>query len=304
MVKRRQGRGWTWRVLSVCGALLWAQAVCAEGAPEGDAGAGAEAKAEAKADAATCTLHDPLFDVDQTQLSQAFMPLIDGNVACWRAHSEARGEPLRVLIVGHADASACPDGCPEDYLVEVTHQYAKSVKKELIKRGVNEALIEVDAKGGYEPAFVVDGIARDMRNRRVELSLLDPKTGEVVLAGQRTGGPICEPEDIHFDFKKEAPGKDMASALEMNARCFKELAKRSPTPLKLSVIGHTDETVEPKKALALGQKRADAVKAQLVKAGVDVALIETGSAGNAEPVVACGCKEERNHRVKLEVVPR
>jgi outer membrane protein OmpA-like peptidoglycan-associated protein len=296
MMTRRLGLRWTWyATLSACGALLWAQAVWAE---SGDAGA------EAKADAATCALHDVLFDFDQGSPSKRVMPLIDANIACWRARSEARGEPLRVLLVGHSDASACPGCGPEDYLVEITHLYAKSVKKELIKRGVDEALIQVDAKGGYEPAFVVDGVASDNRNWRVELSLLDPKTGEVVLAGQRAGGALCELEDIPFDFHAEALRKNTADALARSARCFNALAKRSPTPLKLSVIGHTDETVEQKKALALGQKRADAVKARLVKEGIDVALIQTGSAGNAEPVVACGCKEERNHRVKLEVVPR
>ena len=82
---------------------------------------------------------------------------------------------------------------------------------------------------------------------------------------------------------------------------FAEIAKR-PLP-DIVVVGHTDLTGTDQINDALGQRRADFVKRELVARGVPADNVEAISRGMRDPVVptARGVAEARNRRVEIVV---
>ena len=80
-----------------------------------------------------------------------------------------------------------------------------------------------------------------------------------------------------------------------------ELAKR-PAP-EIGVVGHTDRVGRLEDNDALSKRRAEAVKNQLVEAGIDVSRIDTAGRGEREPLVptADEVAEARNRRAEISV---
>ena len=75
-----------------------------------------------------------------------------------------------------------------------------------------------------------------------------------------------------------------------------------PVP-EVTVIGHTDTTGAPVANYDLGLKRATAVRALLVASGLDAALVEIASHGEADLLVQTpdDTAEPRNRRVEITV---
>lgn len=71
----------------------------------------------------------------------------------------------------------------------------------------------------------------------------------------------------------------------------------------VSVIGHTDTTGAAAANVTLGLRRAELVRDLLVTAGLDAALVEVASHGEANPVVTTpdNTAEARNRRVEVTV---
>ncbi|MBL8489421.1 MAG: OmpA family protein [Rhodocyclaceae bacterium] len=80
-----------------------------------------------------------------------------------------------------------------------------------------------------------------------------------------------------------------------------ELARR-PAP-EISVVAHTDRVGRLEDNDALSWRRADAVKAELVEAGIEAARIDTAGRGEREPLVptADEVAEPRNRRAEISV---
>jgi outer membrane protein OmpA-like peptidoglycan-associated protein len=81
-----------------------------------------------------------------------------------------------------------------------------------------------------------------------------------------------------------------------------QAVKSYPVP-EVVVIGHTDTTGTPQSNAELGLRRANAVRALLVQAGLNPAAIDVRSHGEAELLVptADGVFEPRNRRVEVTV---
>jgi peptidoglycan-associated lipoprotein len=75
-----------------------------------------------------------------------------------------------------------------------------------------------------------------------------------------------------------------------------------PSP-EVTVIGHTDTTGDAKRNLELGLKRASAVRALLIAAGLDPSLVEVASHGEADLLIPTpdGTVEPRNRRVEITI---
>jgi len=78
--------------------------------------------------------------------------------------------------------------------------------------------------------------------------------------------------------------------------------RRRPSP-DFSIIGHTDRTGDEEFNIALGLRRAELVRDLLVASGVDPALMELASHGEADPLVptADEVAEARNRRVEVTI---
>ena len=93
---------------------------------------------------------------------------------------------------------------------------------------------------------------------------------------------ISELETVYFDYDKSSIRDDSAGALRNNASVIKKNADWG----QLTVEGNTDERGSEEYNLALGERRAMAVKRYLVDLGVPDTRLRTVSFGEAKPAVA------------------
>ena len=88
------------------------------------------------------------------------------------------------------------------------------------------------------------------------------------------------PRIVYFDYDSFIIKPEFQSLIETHARYLRADAKR-----KAMVEGHTDETGGREYNLALGQKRAEAVRRALALLGVADAQVEAVSYGKEKPAV-------------------
>jgi peptidoglycan-associated lipoprotein len=92
-------------------------------------------------------------------------------------------------------------------------------------------------------------------------------------------GPVGVDHIIYFDLDSFTVKAEYQSALEAHARFLRADRNR-----RVNLEGHTDERGGSEYNLALGQKRADAVRRALVVLGVPEAQMESVSFGKEKPV--------------------
>ena len=103
---------------------------------------------------------------------------------------------------------------------------------------------------------------------------------------------------IYFDYDMSNVREDQRSAMDENARKLREYQPED----MVVVEGHADERGTIEYNLALGERRAQAVKTYLVDAGVADSRIETVSLGEEQPAVM-GSDESalaQNRRAELK----
>lgn len=86
------------------------------------------------------------------------------------------------------------------------------------------------------------------------------------------------PRTFYFEFDRAVIGPDDLASLEMHATVLRNNRDRS-----VVIEGHCDERGTREYNLALGERRADAVRAYLTSAGVSPRQIETVSYGEERP---------------------
>jgi len=89
--------------------------------------------------------------------------------------------------------------------------------------------------------------------------------------------PALEVTDVFFDFDRYAIRGDAVKALENDAKIFKG------NGMKITIEGHCDERGTDEYNIALGAKRAAAVKKYLTDLGVEARRISTISYGSERP---------------------
>jgi peptidoglycan-associated lipoprotein len=90
-----------------------------------------------------------------------------------------------------------------------------------------------------------------------------------------------EPRVVYFDYDSYVIKPEFQSVIAAHARFVKAQSTR-----KVALEGHTDETGGREYNLALGQKRADAVRDALGILGVPQSQMESVSFGKEKPAVA------------------
>ena len=94
-------------------------------------------------------------------------------------------------------------------------------------------------------------------------------------------GPANAAKVIYFDYDSYIVKPEFQAVIEAHAQFLK-----SSQRARVSLEGHTDERGSREYNLALGQKRADAVRQSLTLLGVSAAQIESVSFGEEKPAVA------------------
>ena len=115
----------------------------------------------------------------------------------------------------------------------------------------------------------------------------DPSGDGTDVTEETTSGDVGEDDaavwrnmikDIFFDYDKYDLRSDTRSILQENARLLKER-----TGTQVTLEGHCDERGTNEYNLALGQRRADAVRTYLVDLGVSGSNLRTVSYGEEQP---------------------
>ena len=109
-------------------------------------------------------------------------------------------------------------------------------------------------------------------------------------------GPVGVSRIVYFDFDSYTIKPEAQSQIEAHARFMKDAASR-----KVVIEGHTDERGGREYNLALGQKRAEAVRRALGVLGVNDSQMEAVSFGKEKPA-ATGNTEDahaQNRRAEL-----
>jgi peptidoglycan-associated lipoprotein len=119
---------------------------------------------------------------------------------------------------------------------------------------------------------------------------------QVSPAGAAGQGPAGVGQVIYFDFDSFVVKPEYQGLVEQHARFLQAQRSRSVT-----LEGHTDERGSREYNLALGQKRAEAVRRSLVLLGVGDAQVEAVSFGAEKPAVAGSTEEAyaKNRRVEF-----
>jgi peptidoglycan-associated lipoprotein len=118
----------------------------------------------------------------------------------------------------------------------------------------------------------------------------------VQVPGIDTPQPAGLARIVYFDYDSFEVRSEFTGALEANARYLKANPNR-----KVGLEGHTDERGGREYNLALGQKRAEAVRRSLALLGVSESQMEPVSFGEEKPA-ALGVDEgsfAKNRRVEL-----
>lgn len=95
-----------------------------------------------------------------------------------------------------------------------------------------------------------------------------------------SAGPTSVEKIVYFDYDSFIIKPEFQSTIEAHAQFLK-----SNNRAKVSLEGHTDERGGREYNLALGQKRADAVRQSLSLLGVSTSQVETVSFGEEKPAM-------------------
>mgnify|MGYP001357010786 FL=1 len=119
---------------------------------------------------------------------------------------------------------------------------------------------------------------------------------DLTQSGRDAGGPAGVARIIYFDFDSFTVKPEYQSVLEGHSRYLKASSAR-----KVMLEGHTDERGGREYNLALGQKRAEAVRRSLALLGVPDAQMEAVSYGEEKPAAQGhgGRPFAQNRRVEL-----
>lgn len=118
-------------------------------------------------------------------------------------------------------------------------------------------------------------------------------------ASATSQGPVGVARLVYFDYDSNVIKPEYQALIEGNARFLKANTRRH-----VSIEGHTDERGGREYNLALGQRRAEAVRRALTLLGVQDSQIEAVSFGKEKPVATGSDEASWAQNRRAEIVYR
>jgi peptidoglycan-associated lipoprotein len=112
-------------------------------------------------------------------------------------------------------------------------------------------------------------------------------------------GPSGVARIVYFDLDSYSVKPEYQSLIEANAKFLRANPSR-----RVSIEGHTDERGGREYNLALGQKRADALKKSLSLLGIPDSQLESVSYGKEKPAVAGSDESAYSQNRRAEITYR
>lgn len=143
-----------------------------------------------------------------------------------------------------------------------------------------------------------DSIALDEKRRADSIAAMNSRADEAARERAMAATKATLAAPVYFDYDSDALSGDAHAALDAKLPIL-----RANAPLRLRVSGHTDERGSDEYNLALGQRRAAAVKRYLTDQGIDGARIDIVSFGEERPSVTGESEEawRMNRRAEFEI---
>ena len=115
-------------------------------------------------------------------------------------------------------------------------------------------------------------------------------------SGRDAAGPVGVSRVVYFDYDSYVIKSEFQSLIEAHSRFIKSSQGR-----KVMIEGHTDERGGREYNLALGQKRAEAVRRSFALLGVPESQMEAVSFGKEKPAAQGGTEDvhAQNRRAEL-----
>ena len=179
------------------------------------------------------------------------------------------------------------------------HHVAIACKNHQMKVYLDQTRILVvpDTKGDFESA-VFAGIGEE-KNPIIFKNVRIASGGAMNMMGKKFTESKIVTHGINFDIDKATIKPESMGTLNMIVQVMKD-----NSDIKFEVGGHTDNSGTPAHNQTLSQQRADAVKEQLVKMGIDATRLTTKGFGDTKPVSDNTSLEGKANNRRVEFVKK
>ena len=228
-----------------------------------------------------------------------------------------KDEKIKVTVIGHTQSM---EDKKESY--DKAETYAKTIKDELVKNGVNKDVIVQESRVDYDKAFLETNGSDKSLNNLVAIALYVPKKAEKVVLDDDKDGVINEldkcpntPLGYTVDENGCTNKINLEVLFENNSAVIKEDTKekvlafakylKDNKEFKSVITGHASKD----KGSAtynqiLSEKRANAIKDLLVANGVESSRLQAVGKGFDEPIASNDTPEGQalNRRIEAELI--
>lgn len=193
-----------------------------------------------------------------------------------------------------------PAGIKNEAYFNKWHHIAVAVNEGQIKVYCDQSRVLVVPNSGFKAGSI--GIGGDASEGMLMMfkGFRLAAGGGMNLLGKKFTDTKIITHGINFDYNKSSLRPESMGTLNMVAQVLKD----NPS-LKFEVGGHTDSDGDASYNLKLSQERAEAVKTQLVKMGIDATRLTTKGYGKTKPISAGDTPEAKanNRRVEFVKIP-
>mgnify|MGYP000057581437 CR=1 FL=1 len=232
--------------------------------------------------------------------------------------NEYKNEDIKVTVIGHTQIMKDKE---ESY--DKASNYAKTIKDELVKNGVNKDVIIEESRVDYDKSFLETNRSDKTLNNVVAIALYVPKKVEKPVLDDDKDGVINEldkcpntPAGYTVDTNGCTNKINLEVLFENNSSVVKEDTKEKVLAFakylvdnkefKTVITGHASK--ENRTSALYNQKlsldRASAIKDLLVLNGVESSRIQAVGKGFDEPIASNDTQEgqAKNRRIEAELI--
>jgi outer membrane protein OmpA-like peptidoglycan-associated protein len=177
------------------------------------------------------------------------------------------------------------------------HHCAMIFKNNQIKCYIDQNRILVIPNAGIAPIAVAFGGIGSNEHPMIISNIRVAKGGQMNMIGKKFTESKIVTHGINFDIDKAIIKPESMGTLNMIVKVMKD----NPD-LKFEVDGHTDNTGDAAHNLTLSQQRADAVKDQLEKMGIDASRLTSKGFGDTKPIDTNDTPEGKANNRRVEFV--